>query len=54
MRKAGISHVHKLRILSPEFRRPRIPLLYRDAYRLTGLRGDTFTKFAESLGVRLR
>lgn len=29
-------------------------LLYRDAYRLTGLRGDTFTKFAESLGVRLR
>jgi Zn-dependent peptidase ImmA (M78 family) len=29
-------------------------LLYRDAYRLTGLRGETFTKFAESLGVRLR
>jgi Zn-dependent peptidase ImmA (M78 family) len=29
-------------------------LLYRDAYRLTGLRGDTVTKFAESLGVRLR
>jgi Zn-dependent peptidase ImmA (M78 family) len=29
-------------------------LLYRDAYRLTGLRGDTFAKFAESLGVRLR
>lgn len=28
-------------------------LLYRDAYRLTGLRGDTFNKFAESLGVRM-
>ena len=29
-------------------------LLYRDAYRLTGLRGDTFDKFARSVGVRLR
>lgn len=28
-------------------------LLYRDAYRLTGLSGDTFNKFAESVGVRL-
>jgi Zn-dependent peptidase ImmA (M78 family) len=28
-------------------------LLYRDAYRLTGLRGDTFNKFAESVGVRM-
>ena len=29
-------------------------LLYRDAYRLTGLRGDTFEKFARSIGVVLR
>lgn len=29
-------------------------LLYRDAYRLTGLRGDSFTRFADSVGVRLR
>ncbi|MBK1704520.1 ImmA/IrrE family metallo-endopeptidase [Halochromatium glycolicum] len=29
-------------------------LLYRDAYRLTGLRGTTFEKFAKSVGVDLR
>lgn len=29
-------------------------LLYRDAYRLTGLRGQTFEAFAQSVGVRLR
>ena len=28
-------------------------LLYRDAYRLTGLTGDTFDKYAEKLSVRL-
>lgn len=29
-------------------------LLYRDAYRLTGLNGPTFDKFAERLGFRLK
>jgi Zn-dependent peptidase ImmA (M78 family) len=28
-------------------------LLYRDAYRLTGLHGKTFDRYAESLGFRL-
>lgn len=29
-------------------------LLYRDAYQLMGLQGETFTKFAENLGFRMR